>query len=129
VGGIIMENDPEFWRTVADRLEDYSIGDCQLQYAWNEYCKDNDVYEQQILLNDSDWFANTFIGLSLEDLYRRLLEEDYNIADEFAREDDYGNPISSNDRAQLISHEEYASLAHWVRVKANKMTKEEESGE
>ena len=47
-----MENDPKFWRTVADRLEDYSIGDCQLQYAWNEYCKDNDAYEQQILIND-----------------------------------------------------------------------------
>lgn len=124
-----MENDPKFWRTVADRLEDYSIGDCQLQYAWNKYCEDNDVPEQQIFINDSDWFANTFIGLSLEGLYRRLTEEAYDIADTFAREDDYGNPISSDDRASLISHEEYAALAHWVRVKANKMTKEEESSE
>lgn len=69
-----METDPKFWKTVADRLEDYSIGDCQLQYAWNEYCKDNDIYEQQILINDDDWFSDAFAGLSLEDLYSRLTE-------------------------------------------------------
>ena len=116
-----METDPKFWKTVADRLEDYSIGDCQLQYAWNEYCKDNDVYEQQIFINDGDWFSDAFAGLSLEDVYSRLIAEDYDIADTFAREDGYGNPISSNDRASLISHEEYAELSKWTREKATKL--------
>lgn len=124
-----MEESKEYWKTVADRLDNYSIGECQLQYAWNCYCKDTKEYSQQILLNDSDWFSSTFVGMDLTELYHRLTDGGYDVNDSFAREDDYGYPVSSDDRASLISHEEYALLASWARSKAGGSNAKENSDE
>lgn len=124
-----MAESREYWRTVADRLDSYSIGECQLQYAWNRYCRDIEEYGQQILLNDSDWFSSTFVGMDLTEIYHRLADGGYDVNDRFAREDDYGYPVSSDDRASLISHEEYALLASWARSKADESNAEDSSDE
>ena len=119
-----MENDAEFWRMVAAELEDYSIGECRLQWAWNQYCDENDILEQQILINDRDWFVATFGGMDAGDVYTELTCSDYDINDNYAREDRYGEIISNNDRKTLICHEEYAELTKWAREKANKLSGE-----
>ena len=119
-----MEKDAEFWRMVADELEGYYIGECRLQWAWNQYCWENDVPGQQVLVNDRDWFVATFGGMDAGDIYTELTCSDYDIMEDYARENSDGDIISDNDRKTLISHEEYAELTKWARAKADKLSGE-----
>lgn len=114
----MSEMDREYWKRVLNELEGVHIYEPKFTAVWNRYCEEIEELDWEICFNDRDFFVELFEGCDPVAIYDQITNNDYNIADTFARANNgFGYPESANTAFDLISWEERKQLTDWVKTK------------
>jgi hypothetical protein len=92
-----------------EQLKD--LEDTTLIQLWNDYCQENNMYDDTIYENDED-FLNTFTPLEVA---QRVSYGEYQYRDMYVKFNGYGNFVSFTYTSDVYSHIDFDELLKWLK--------------